>query len=115
MLVILRGLKSNAIDTYNNMSVFIVVSFDFGGNSNVVLHILTVDQVKAENMYDSIIEAVQKANEMSAQNDEACKHLVELAKVPLEFGTGLPNPNIEEHTFFWGANSNVLVLRSNNN
>ena len=42
------------------MSVFLVVSFDFCGDSNVALHILTVNQEEADTMYEHLYKNTTK-------------------------------------------------------
>ena len=91
------------------MSVFLVVSFDFCGDSNVALHILTVNQEEADTMYEHLYKKYDKVN--TKYGDTGYQHMVELVQVSLGFGADM---NLT-HTFFWGneINENVVVLRSN--
>ena len=85
--------------------MYLVTSFDFGGNSNVNVHVLTDDLTSADTVYASVLEVCDAQN--AKQNNLAGKMLVEMRQIPLD--THLVGSNAL--TLFWGNNA---ALKSNN-
>jgi hypothetical protein len=90
--------------------MFLVISFDFGGSSNVCIHCLTSNITIAQNMYERVIESVNLENECNY--DSTSKHLVELAEIDDEY------LNEKGFIMFWNWENNsdkpINILRSNN-
>jgi len=88
--------------------MYVVLSFDFGGNSDVRLHCVSVDGLKAQRIYDSVCEQYRDYNEK--YNKHSVRKLVDLIKVPdeLEWEEGV--------LAFWGRPSlpGVQRIASNN-
>jgi hypothetical protein len=85
--------------------MYLVTSFDFGGNSNVNVHVLTDDLTSADTVYASVLEVCDAQN--AKQNNLAGKMLVELREIPLN----TPMIGSDALTLFWG---NDAALNSNN-
>lgn len=60
--------------------MYIVLSFDFGGNSDVRVHCVTVDGLKATDVYNNVCKDVIEYNEKNEKNN--VKKLVELMRFP---------------------------------
>jgi hypothetical protein len=88
-------------------TVYLVTSFDFGGDSNVNIHVITDDLATGETVYASVLK------ECNAENAKLLEHspfkrLVELTHVPLN----APLLGSDALTLFWGQNA---VTKKNNN
>ncbi len=81
--------------------MYLVTSFDFGGNSNVNVHVLTDDLTSAETVYASVLEVCDAQN---AKQDNR-KMLAELREIPIN----TPMIGSDALTLFWGE-----ALNSNN-
>lgn len=87
--------------------VYIVSSYDFGGSSDVKLHIISNSLQKAQEVYNKVLTEADKINE---QNKEVlgAKYLVELTEVPVEQEL----TDSEAIKLFWGnhaiVNNNYL-------
>lgn len=88
--------------------MYVVLSFDFGGNSDVRLHCVSVDGLKAQRMYDSVCAQYHDYNEKYEKG--GVRKLVDLIKVPdeLEWEEGV--------LAFWGRPilSGVERIATNN-
>lgn len=76
--------------------MYLVVSLDFGGNTDVAIHCCTVDGLKAFKTYDLVCERYENYNKEFEEN--GLKKLVELMKLPDEF------ESIDGVVAFWGHN-----------
>ena len=81
--------------------MYLVTSFDFGGNSTVNVHVVTDDLALAETVYASVCNA-EKARDNG-------KMLVELTRVP----PNAPMLGSDALTLFWGENKAVRVKCNN--
>ena len=81
--------------------MYLVTSFDFGGNSTVNVHVATDDLALAETVYASVCNAEK------ARDDG--KMLVELTHVP----PNAPMLGSDALTLFWGENKTVRVKCNN--
>ena len=89
-----------------SLTTYIVTSFDFGGRSDVKLHVATDRLDLAEEVYASVLT---DCNEYNATHDtQAGMMLVELTHIPKD--TQLLGP--DALTLFWG---DLRGLRVNNN
>jgi len=79
------------------MIIYVVTSFDFGGSSNVKLHVATADASLAQEVYESVLEACNLKNK--AYTDGAARALVELTQIQED--TKLLGD--DAHTLFWGG------------
>lgn len=89
--------------------MYIVQSFDFGGNSDVCLHCVSVDGLKAQHFYEAICQRFEEYNEK--HKDSGVRKLVEWIKVPNELDS------LNGITLFWGKTCNVpgvQCIASNN-
>ena len=84
--------------------MYLVTSFDFGGNSTVNVHVATDDLALAETVYASVLEV---CNAEKARDDG--KMLVELTHVP----PNAPMLGSDALTLFWGENKAVRVKCNN--
>ncbi len=71
------------------MRVYVVVSFDFGGSSDVKVHVATTRLELAQGVYDSVCPP----------DSEGPKRLVELVHVPAD----TPLLGRDALTLFWGS------------
>jgi hypothetical protein len=78
----------------------VVTSFDFGGTSNVKLHVVTDDLGLAQEVYASVLELCNQNN--MSNTDTATKMMVELTHVTKD--TKLLGA--EALTLFWGSGDN---------
>lgn len=89
--------------------MYIVVSFDFGGSSNVALHCCTSDIVMAEALYEKIAQSYVEYNSARDRDDDAAMRLVELVEVQDGFSSE------EGLTLYWGNQVPFgRVLKTNN-
>ena len=84
--------------------MYVVTSFDFGGESAVKLHIVTTDLTLAQEVYASVLAVCDEHN---ATCSDAARLLVELTHIPKD--TKLLGS--DARTLFWGdrgaQNNNV--------
>jgi hypothetical protein len=90
--------------------MFLVVSFDFGGSSNVALHACTTDEEAAKALYDCLVTKYAPANAKAAAEDNGCARLVELVRVD-----GNNFLSDKGYVLFWGSKHDKLVCVNNNN
>jgi hypothetical protein len=83
----------------------VVTSFDFGGTSNVKLHVVTDDLDLAQEVYASVLTVCAQNN---SNSDPATMMMVELTHVPKD--TRLLGA--DALTLFWGGSDNT---QNNNN
>ena len=81
--------------------MYVVTSFDFGGSSNVKLHVATADANLAQEVYASVLDACNLKNTAYASADGAARALVELTQVPAD--TKLLGA--DARTLFWGGDA----------
>jgi len=62
--------------------MYVVTSFDFGGTSNVKLHVATADAKLAQEVYTSVLDACNLHNAAYASAGGAARMLVELTQIP---------------------------------
>lgn len=89
--------------------MFLVLSFDFGGSSDVRVHGLTSDDRKAQIAYDSVCRQFEAYNEK--HKDDGLRKLVDMIAMPDDFVWE------EGFTAFWGKTDpfpGVQRLASNN-
>ena len=91
--------------------MYIVVSYDFGGSSSVMLHSITADLLDATAVYERIASSVSDYNRRYAH--EGLIHMVELVSVPSGFSDD------RGFQLFWSrteddALTGISVLRTNN-
>jgi len=93
--------------------MYLVISFDFGGNSDVKLHCLSKDGLVAKNTYDDVLKDIEEYNKK--YEGGGIKKLLDLIKVPDEF-TEKTDQFPEPITFFWTPKSQTYsqVIASNN-
>lgn len=85
----------------------LVISFDFGLNSNVALHAATQDYEQAKGVYERLVEQRRAFNAEHMEHGAA--RLVELISIP-------SNEYLSDtgHVMFWGgADKNVIVQNNN--
>ena len=82
--------------------MYLVTSFDFGGNSTVNVHVATDDLALAETVYASVLEVCNEARDDG-------KMLVELTHVP----PNAPMLGSDALTLFWGDNKAARVKCNN--
>jgi hypothetical protein len=85
-------------------AVYTVTSFEFGGCSDVRVHIVTDNMPMAEEVYNLVMQEANEYNDKYGNN--ATRLLVELSKLP--WNTKLLGP--EAATLFWGKHS---ILNNN--
>ena len=78
--------------------MYVVTSFDFGGSSNVKLHIATADANLAQEVYASVLDACNLKN---AAYTGGARMLVELTQIPAD--TKLLGA--DARTLFWGGDA----------
>ena len=78
--------------------MYVVTSFDFGGSSNVKLHVATADANLAQEVYASVLDACNLKN---AAYTGAARMLVELTHIPAD--TKLLGA--DARTLFWGGDA----------
>ena len=78
--------------------IYVVTSFDFGGSSNVKLHVATADASLAQEVYESVLDACNLKNAAYASTGGA-RMLVELTQIQED--TKLLGD--DAHTLFWGG------------
>jgi hypothetical protein len=84
--------------------MYLVISFDFLGSSDVVVHSVTSSMDTAMNMYTMLMD--ENANQKRFHDK-----LVEVLEIPSNYCS------LEGHTMFWPSNaqsSSVKVVASNN-
>ena len=77
--------------------IYVVTSFDFGGSSNVKLHVATADANLAQEVYASVLDACNLKN--AAYTGGGARMLVELTQIQED--TKLLGD--DAHTLFWGS------------
>lgn len=75
------------------LRMYLVISFDFCGSSDVKIHILTQDKEKALKMYNNVLKLLKLDNE-----DET--YQLQLVSVPDDFSCK------KGYTLFWGKMKN---------
>lgn len=87
--------------------VYIVSSYDFGGSSDINIHIITNSLQKAREVYNIVLVEANKINEKNKEVS-GTKYLVELTEVPSE------QEFIESKAIklFWGKHA---IMNNNNN
>lgn len=75
--------------------MYIILSFDFGGSYDVVLHCMSVDGLKAQRIYNILVDKYKNYNHTF--ENQGVKRLIEFLKVPDDFEWE------EGMTFFWGS------------
>jgi len=78
--------------------MYVVTSFDFGGSSNVKLHVATADANLAQEVYASVLDACNLKN---AAYTGGARMLVELTQIPAD--TKLLGA--DAITLFWGGDA----------
>jgi hypothetical protein len=78
---------------------FLVVSFDFGGTSNVTLHACTTNKEAAEAVYDKLAASFLSYNKDNKEH--GASRLVDLLYVSDDYVSDLG------HTFYWGETSHT--------
>ena len=78
--------------------MYVVTSFDFGGSSNVKLHVATADANLAQEVYASVLDACNLKN---AAYTGGARMLVELTHIPAD--TKLLGA--DARTLFWGGDA----------
>lgn len=87
--------------------IFVVISFDFGGSSDVTLHACTTSYDNAIDVYEKLSSKYESYN-LKMSEDGAAK-LVELLEVPDGFCSE------KGHILYWGDEiTNVKILKTNN-
>lgn len=80
--------------------VFIVSSYDFGGSSNVNLHIITNDLQKAREVYNKVLKDLDKINQ-SYEEGSGARYLVEITELAEE----KEFVGSESITLYWGQHA----------
>ena len=88
------------------MSSYLVISFDFGGSSDVKVHVATASVDLAQTVYEEVCAECDAQNARCAASG-AAKRLVERARVPADKAL----VGAEALTLFWGGGSST----NNNN
>ena len=86
--------------------MYVVTSFDFGGRSDVKLHVATENLDLAHEVYTDVLADCEVIN--TVRDTDATKLLVELTRI--EKDTAYTGPDAP--TLFWGA---AAVANNNNN
>ncbi len=76
--------------------MYLVISFDFCGSSDVKIHILTQDKEKALKMYNNVIKLLK----LDTSNEDETYQL-QLVSIPDDFSCK------KGHTLFWGNDDHV--------
>jgi hypothetical protein len=95
--------------------MYIVISFDFAGSSNVTLHAMTNDESVAHQVYED--QAAKPDSQIRSPSDlehQDFHRLVELVEIDPEIFTSMDST----YTFFWENIHNipkgVRVIKTNN-